>query len=492
VNARIAHWERIGRDVRTKLAWLLVLVGCRGGSDAASVREDASIAPAPIASKEAPGTIASAAPAPAPAPACNAIDATKLARFKCESPLLDVPIPPLVDPKSTLASFYERVAGLARGHAKEHVRIAMYGDSNLTADAATGRLRRQLQGRFGDGGHGYVALAQPWPWYSHNDVHHDGTWKLPNGFRQIATSNRKTADGHYGFANIASECAVPGCSAWVSTEPKEGAPIGRTASRFDLYYLKQPAGGRFDVALDGTVVRSLDARAQTFEAAFERFETTDARHELKVLIRGFGPVRLFGVAIERETPSIQVDCLGTGSLNLEQLTQVQNDTRRAQLERRAYDLVIIQLGTNVWGTDAENKKHAKTFVDELRAARPALPILFLSPPDSTTEEDDTRSDPRLAGLAKTMRVIAEENGAAFWDHRAAMGGDQAILTFIKKGLVEHDRIHLKKQGHELMADRFLCALWDGLSGHVERNPAAGCSSAAGSPSVTSASSTRAK
>ena len=156
-----------------------------------------------------------------------------MARFKCETNIIDAPVPPLVDPKATLASFYERVAGLARGSATDHVRIAMYGDSSLTADAATGRMRRQLQGRFGDGGHGYVALAQPWPWYSHNDVHHDGTWKMP-AVRQIAPSNRKIADGHYGFANIASECAVPGCSAWVSTDPQKGSPIGWTASRFDL------------------------------------------------------------------------------------------------------------------------------------------------------------------------------------------------------------------------------------------------------------------
>ena len=65
----------------------------------------------------------------------------------------------------------------------------MYGDSNLTADYLTGRLRRQLQARFGDGGHGYVALSRPWEWYSHNDVHHDGDWKK---WKAVATSTRLT------------------------------------------------------------------------------------------------------------------------------------------------------------------------------------------------------------------------------------------------------------------------------------------------------------
>src|SRR5206468_11230976 len=114
--------------------------------------------------------------------------------------IVDVAVPPILDAKHTLVPFYERLAELARGRAKHHVKIGMYGDSNLTADAMSGRMRRQLQGRFGDGGHGYVALARPWEWYSHNDIHHDGHWKL---WKQVATSTGKVPDGHYGFANIA-------------------------------------------------------------------------------------------------------------------------------------------------------------------------------------------------------------------------------------------------------------------------------------------------
>jgi hypothetical protein len=153
---------------------------------------------------------------------------------------------------------------------------------------------------------------------------------------------------------------------------------------------------------------------------------------------------------------------------------VKSDTRRAQLVRRAYDLVVVQLGTNVWGTDAENKKHAKAFVAELRAALPDVPVLFLSPPDSMEDEAAKHSDRRIVKLATTMREIAADNDAAFWDWHAAMGGADSILAFIKKGLVEPDRIHLKKSGDELMADRMLCALWDGVAAHVEAHATAGC------------------
>jgi len=429
----------------------------------------------PVAKESLADASVAAASDAAAAAACPAIDQAKMAKFTCKSPVFDLPVPALVDPKATLAPFYEKVAELARGRAKRHVRIAMYGDSNLTADAETGRLRRQLQGRFGDGGHGFVAMAQPWAWYSHNDVHHDGTWKHPK-VRQLATSNLRIVDGHYGFANIASECGAEGCAAWVSTDPQKGAPIGWTASSFDLYYLKRPDGGRFDITLDGNVVKSIDSKADKFEAAFERIDAPDARHELKVLIHGHGTVRLFGVVLDREPPSIQVDSLGTGSLNLEQLTQVKNDSRRAQLEHRPYDLVIIALGTNVFQNDADNHKNAKYFVERLREAVPGVPVLFMSPPDSTDSADPhaTKTDPRIKQLVKAFRVMAEENDAAYWDYHAAMGGNESVFSWVEKGLVEHDRYHLTKQGHEIMADRFLCALWDGVTAHVDTHADAGC------------------
>ena len=321
--------------------------------------------------------------------------------------IVDVPVPPLVDPTAALASFHARVARLARGVATDHVRIAMFGDSNLTADATSGRLRRQLQARFGDGGHGYVALSHPWDWYSHNDVHHDGTWKQFRADRDVDQQN-------HGWTLRLREHRVRVRGPRLLGVGLDGS-APRRANRLDreplraLLSSKQPAGGQLDVALDGNVVQSIDTRANAFEAGFERFDVPDAHHELKVLVRGHGPVRLYGVALEREKPSIIVDSLGTGSLNFEQLTIVKNDTRRAQLRRRDYDLVIIQLGTNVWGTDAENKRNAKLFVDELRGALPDVPILFVSSPDSM--EDAVAGAPPRTPLRPARREDGEDDAA---------------------------------------------------------------------------------
>jgi hypothetical protein len=78
-----------------------------------------------------------------------------------------------IDDAHHLAPFLAKVAALVRGRAADHLRVAVYGDSNLTMDQMTGQMRRTLQGRYGDAGHGFVALGRPWAHYHHMDVEHD-------------------------------------------------------------------------------------------------------------------------------------------------------------------------------------------------------------------------------------------------------------------------------------------------------------------------------
>jgi hypothetical protein len=252
----------------------------------------------------------------------------------------------------------------------------------------------------------------------------------------------------------------------------KGSPIGLTANRFDLFYAKRPGGGELEVQLDGNPVKTLDTKADEWEAAFERFETTDAHHELKVVVKK-GPVRVYGVAVERDPPSVQVDSLGCGSLNMEQMVEVKPDSRAAGLRRRNYDLVIIHLGTNMFGYDPTYRKLGKQIIDEFHQALPKLPFLMLSPPDALEEGQDY-VDPRIARLVATMKGIAQDNDQAYWDFYAAMGGKGSIKSFQQRGLAGKDGIHLSRQGDEMLADRMLCAISADFAAWLAKHPDAGC------------------
>lgn len=425
---------------------------------------------------EQPGPAPTTEPAPeAPvvakeADACPAIDEAKIAPPTCDDAIIKTPIPDIAGTPHALDKFYEAYARLARGRATDHVRIAMYGDSNLTYDQFTGHMRRVLQGRFGDAGHGFVSSAIPWHWYEHWDVHHNGKY---DKWKHIATSTHQIADRHYGFANMAVESTAPGATVWVATAD-EGAPVGTKASRFDVFFLKTARGGEFDVVADGTLVRTVSARAEKTELGFERVELPDGPHKVECITKTAAPVRLFGVALERtEKPSFVIDSLGAGALNFEQLSLVKNETRLPGYAKRNWNLVIYWLGTNTFLVD-KHQGWVNKVLAGLREALPDVSILLMSPADTMLKWEDTRSDPRIIHVGKQLEEFAGIEKVGFWDFRKAMGGPTSIKTFVKHRLAAGDLIHLRKEGSELMANRFMCALAADFRRYLAEHPRAGC------------------
>jgi len=123
-----------------------------------------------------------------------------------------------------------------------------------------------------------------------------------------------------------------------------------------------------------------------------------------------------------------------------------------------------------------HKEWAKAVIAEIRATLPTASLMLVTPADIVLDFNDPHSDPRIVTIGEQLREIAAETGIAFWDFRQAMGGDASIRSFIKKDLAERDRVHLKKAGAELMADRMLCALSKDLRGYLATHPDAGCTS----------------
>ena len=328
----------------------------------------------------------------------------------CDDKVVKTPLPEIVDENGTLSSFQEKLAALERGTAKKPVRIAIYGDSNLTSDFLPGHLRRILQTRYGDAGHGWVSLSRPWLSYRHEDVAMGGWWGTI--FTYCTPTTNICNDKQYGFANMAAETNQLGAMVWAGTTTDKKSIIGHDVSHFELHYLRRPNGGHFTVQIDKKDVRVIDTKWPTNEVGIDTFDVPSGPHELRNVVRGDGNVRFFGVSLDNELPApkegIQIDSLGAGSLNYERLRWVADDTRRVQLARRDYDLVIIWLGMNVMFLPP-NRGYAKEFIAQIKGALPNAAILILSPGD-TVRADEKKSDPRIVAVARQMREVAQEAG----------------------------------------------------------------------------------
>lgn len=419
-----------------------------------------------LAAPERPST--SPTPPPVTAEACAALHVELPELIHSD---IEVPVPDLVDHSAheQMAPFYQKLARLARGRAQDHVRILMYGDSNLTRDDISGELRRTLQKRWGDGGHGYIGVGKPWSWYIHNDVRHGAA---PDAWKVYSMSTDQVADHLYGFGGLAAQNIVEKARAWVSTADA-GAPVGKSASRVSVIYLERPGHGAFHVSVDGKELARVDSHAAEVHAAVRRFELPDAAHRVELRSEA-DIVRLLGVVLEREKPGVVVDSVGIGGVNVELLARGDRALTLETLRMRKQDLVILLTGA----TEPDSSGHVaatKELVARHKEALPDAPFLIMSPPDLA---GGTIANPmpsvRIEQIDKQKRRAAEETGAMFWDFRGAMGGRLSIVRFAERKMAWNDFIHLTGSGGRYMGRRLAYALVRDFSRYLERHPNAGC------------------
>lgn len=389
----------------------------------------------------------------------------------------DPPEVPAVRDAELLAPFFDKVARLLRGRASDHIRIAVYGDSNLTMDYMTGQMRRLLQLEHGDAGHGFIALGRPWSHYKHMDIRHD----VLKGFESYACSTAPTLDRIYGISGIAAESAYSGAKTWVATA-SETAPIGKSASHFSLYYLKGKRKGAFDIFVDGNKYRTIDSRAESTALGIVDIAVDDGPHELMFEATDHRRrVRLLGLTLERGDPSFVVDSFGVGAMNTRAQASQHAGINLEMLRHRDYDLIVFATGANDVFTLDVTPKHMRDLIALHRSALPNVPILLLTPADRGR---DRTFAPTLAAVEQ-RRVIARDNETALWDLWLAMGGANSMRSFKERGLCHADYIHFNEAGGAWTGERLVYALWRELKHHVEKHADAGCAASDDeSPSAT--------
>lgn len=376
------------------------------------------------------------------------------------------PPPPAIEFSEQMEHFYAALAKLARHEAKDHVRIAVFGDSNLCMDFQTGYLRRMLQPRFGEGGHGFVTFEAPWSHYRHMDVQH----KVVMGWLKYANTTNPVGDPYYGIGGLVTEAFGPLAKQTVSTAG-EKSPVGRSISRVDVAYLARPDAGSFKVVIDGAEVGVVDtARPEGIAYGKARFEVPDGPHKVDV-VSVKGHVRVMGAALEKTEPGIVIDSFGVGSLNT--LTQAKEDPEisKQMLRDRNYDLLVYMTGAGDIATMKDVPEALHRLITMQREALPGVSILIVRPADRGKQH--TEKDAAKVGVQR--REIAVAEGTAYWSLFDAMGGENSMSTFVQhKMSAFDDGIHFSDLGGHFVADRLQVSLLQGFASYLESHPRAGC------------------
>jgi hypothetical protein len=369
-----------------------------------------------------------------------------------------------------LRHFFEAFARVVRRQGEPVARIGVYGDSNWTSDWAAGAMRRLLQTRWGDAGHGFVSPVRPWGWYHHLDVVHGsqaGAW------RAFSVSQYKLPDRRYGLAGIAGQSLRQGAWAMVGTAAAP-APIGRKVERFEIFYLRHDESGKLGIQVDGKAHPDVPTVSEHPEAGYHRIDLPDGPHTLRLSQAGYHPVRVFGVVMERRGPGVVLDNLSVTALNCWMLTQLDQALMKDHLAHRAYDLIIDTTGTNLWAAES-HPVWMRSVIAAWREALPRHSCLLVSPPDhSHLVRGQFVAEPRMRACGAEKRAIARANGCAFWDLHQAMGGDRSIVTWARHHWAAGDLVHFQAPLATFLAEQLTHALLRRFATYVAAHPHAGC------------------
>ena len=128
-----------------------------------------------------------------------------------------------------------------------------------------------------------------------------------------------------------------------------------------------------------------------------------------------------------------------------------------------YDLIVLEYGMNALSPEQYNYEPyavamAKV-VERIRSCYPDADIIVLGVSDRGVKNGaDVRSLHTCEAMVKAQRSAARRTGVHFWDTRMAMGGDNAVVDWRRRKLVNADYIHLNYAGGRELATLFYQSL----------------------------------
>jgi lysophospholipase L1-like esterase len=365
------------------------------------------------------------------------------------------------DGKSMLA-LHRALLRAASGEGK--ARLLFFGASHVASDLFTGYIRRELQDRYGDAGHGFLVPVHPWRTYRHRDINieSDGDrWET----QRIRVGDTEVE--RLGLAGITMMSRRLGSYGAVFTAQE--SDHGRNASFFELYYMKHPRGGDLDVVIDGRKARRISTRAKDVATGYATFRVPDGPHRFEIRTLSKKPVWIYGLTVERDQPGVVVDTLGINGARARYQLLWNEEVFREQIRRREPDLVVLAYGTNESGDESpieDYERDLRAVVKRMKDAVPDASCLLIGPSDRPiqVEERVFEDRSRTARLVEVQHRVALEHGCGFFDLVAFQGGALSMVQWAASdpAYASQDHIHYTRVGYQRLGEVLLGALLDGM------------------------------
>jgi len=371
-----------------------------------------------------------------------------------------------------MAPFYEALRRTARGEAGAITRIGHYGDSSIATDLITYTVRRDLQDRFGDAGHGFLLISKGYLPYMHRDVKSRASrdWML----REIMRNQDR--GGLYGYGGIQFRTRP---TSWATFETDDRGPVGGRVARVSVLFQRYPRGGQIKTRVDSGPWQLTPTHSDSVQDGIVTFAVPDGPHRLDLRFGGHGGLRLYGVVMERDGPGVVYDSLGLVGARAARLLNFDADHVQSQIRERGLNLVVLGFGGNEAADNVQRARYQASYeevIDRMRSGREDLGCLVFAPLDQGEMGSRRRvvTMASIPDIVAAQRAAARSRGCAFFDTWQAMGGEGAMGRWYAAHprLALGDFRHATPAGYEVIAHMFYKAMLEGFARYLAANPLA--------------------
>ncbi len=167
---------------------------------------------------------------------------------------------------------------------------------------------------------------------------------------------------------------------------------------------------------------------------------------------------LYGITLETEDPGFVYNAIGVNGASTSSYLKCKQLAQHISVLQP--DLVVFSIGINdAYDTDFNEKLYFKNYsrlIDEIKELCPNVHFLLTTNNDSYYKRRWPNKN--AYQVREQMQKLSEKYNTGVWDMFEVMGGLGSVNDWIDNGLAKKDKIHLTREGYNLMGDLMFSAL----------------------------------
>ena len=360
------------------------------------------------------------------------------------------------------------------------VHVIHYGDSQLEEDRISSTIREDLQTEFGGNGPGMLPAVMHIPSQSTSQ------WNNGDLQRYIIFGPKEEHATHNRYGPLAQVGELNG-SAVIGVKKREGrkdmfphvggySTIKVLASNKGSLKLRltyeHEVTEQVGTNADGSPKLKIKNKKETAAApAVEKFtklnvytwKLPDTTSNIKLYLSG--RTEIYAISVDGSY-GVAVDNVAMRGSSGTVFHKIDSQLLAESYKAMNAKLIIMEYGGNMVPSMTPknldwSKKLITRQIQSVKKANPDADILFIGPADMAKQINGRwQTYPGLGITIKMLREVALENGLAYWDMHRVMGGENAMIKWVKKSppLGFTDHVHFTRRGASYMGDLFCSSL----------------------------------